>query len=355
MKLAIFLCLVASVAGRPREPQQFGFGPPQQPPLIPPGFEEHLPTEAKNKLISLHFDKDLTFDERRGKIEEVFDNLPREILEKLPLPPGLERLPEEKKEKFRELHLNRGLDWRERHQLVQKAIRELPEHEQRLVEPPRPPMPPFMGQGFQSGPNGKISNGMFPPMGPPPFGPMGFPPHPPPGFELALAPTIYKQLMVVHQNPTLSVEEKKQQVDRIMSMVPQDQLDRLPLPPNFDRLDSENVQRVRQIMHNFKLDWDTRHQNVKDFISQLPVEQRRLLRPPTPPGFEQLPQEINDQIDAIFMDEKLSPPERHAKIHQIIQKLPEEIRSKLPPPPPFMTPYANQQQEQKEESINDQQ
>jgi hypothetical protein len=82
-----------------------------------------LPTEAKNKLIELHFDKDLTFDERRGKIEEVLDDLPKETLEKLPLPPGLERLPEESKAKFRELHLNRGLDWRERHQLVQEAIK----------------------------------------------------------------------------------------------------------------------------------------------------------------------------------------------------------------------------------------
>jgi hypothetical protein len=52
----------------------------------------------------------------------VLDELPREVLEKLPLPPGLERLPEESKAKFKELHMNRNLSWRERHQLVQKAI-----------------------------------------------------------------------------------------------------------------------------------------------------------------------------------------------------------------------------------------
>jgi hypothetical protein len=250
--------------------------------------------------------------------------------------------------------MNRGLDWRERHMLIHKAIKELPEHEQRLVEPPHPPMLPFMGQGFQSGPNFKFPNGMFPPMGPPPsnFGPDGFPPHPPPGFEFALAPTIYKQLMTVHQNPTLSVEDKKRSIDKIMSMVPQDQLDRLPLPPNFDRLDAENVQRIRQLMHNFQLDWDARHQSVKDFIAQLPMEQRRLLRPQGPPGFDSLPDEVQDQIEILFTNDKLNPHERNIKIHELIQKLPQEVRAKLPPPPPFLAPYATQQQGEKEETTN---
>lgn len=65
----------------------------------------------------------MNFEQRRDKIEEVLDGLPKEILEKLPLPPGLERLPEEKKAKFKELHMNRELNWRERQQLVQQAIK----------------------------------------------------------------------------------------------------------------------------------------------------------------------------------------------------------------------------------------
>lgn len=47
---------------------------------------------------------------------------------------------------------------------------------------------------------------------------------PPPGFEAALSPTIYQQLLTVHQNPNLSVAEKKQKVDQIMQKVPADQL-----------------------------------------------------------------------------------------------------------------------------------
>jgi hypothetical protein len=77
-----------------------------------------------------------------------------------------------------------------------------------------------------------------------------------------------------------------------MANVPQEQLDKLPLPPGFDRLPAESLQRLRTLMHNFKLDWDERHQQVKEFIMQLPREERRLMRPPSPPGFEQLPEEV---------------------------------------------------------------
>ncbi|KAI6190515.1 hypothetical protein M3Y97_00126400 [Aphelenchoides bicaudatus] len=301
--------VIGVVIGRP-QPGPLGFAP-QTPPLIPPGFDEHLPDQAKQRLIQLHFNKDLNFEERRDKIEEVLDGLPKDVLEKLPLPPGLERLPEKSKAKFKELHMNRDISWKERQQLVREAVKELPEDEQRLVEPPRPPM--------------------MPPMGPH----MGFPPHPPPGFETVLSQTIYKQLMAVHSNPQLSVEEKKQQVDKIMANVPQEQLDRLPLPPGFDRLSFENQQRVRQLMHDFKLDWETRHENVKKFIDNLPRSERKMLIPGPPPGFEIVPKETQDQIDELFMNEKLSPAERSYKIHQLIMQLPEEIRSKLPPPPPM--------------------
>jgi hypothetical protein len=39
------------------------------------------------------------------------------------------------------------------------------------------------------------------------------------------------------------------------------------------------------------------------------------------------------------MDDKLSLPEKHAKVNELIQKLPVEVRAKLPPPPPFMFPH----------------
>jgi hypothetical protein len=107
-----------------------------------------------------------------------------------------------------------------------------------------------------------------------------------------LAPTIYKQLLAVHGSQSLTVDEKKTKIDQIMSKVPQDQLDQLPLPMGFDRLSPENQLRVRQLMHNFNVDWEARHESVKQFIRDLPREQRRLMAPPPPPGFENVPEEV---------------------------------------------------------------
>lgn len=110
---------------------------------------------------------------------------------------GLERLPEEKKAKFKELHMNRNISWKERQRLVNEEIKsesnvpfrmqqfhsELPEQEQRLVEPPHMPPPGFMGQGFHGA--------MMPPMGPPPFGHDLFPPRVSLRSRLKIAPSSF--------------------------------------------------------------------------------------------------------------------------------------------------------------------
>lgn len=316
------------------------FAPPTpQTGYWPAGFEELLPEDAKAKLIAAHDDRSLSFDERRDRIESVFDELPREILEKLPLPPGLARLPAEAQEPFRALHVDRSIGWRERQAKVHELIKELPKEQQQLVHPPAPRFPPM-------GPHG---------MPPPPFpfpqaGANFLPPRPPPGFEAVLSPSIFKQLMAVHENVALSVPEKKQRIDHILSLVPQEQLERLPLPPHFERLSPETIQRVRKIMQDFSLDWDARHQKVDEFVRSLPREERRLLRP-TIPGFEALPEEVRDQIDDLFDNQKMHPMERHQKIRQLLESLPEEIRSKIPPPPPvfpFFPPPPPQKAQQNE-------
>jgi hypothetical protein len=53
---------------------------------------------------------------------------------------------------------------------------------------------------------------------------MWFPPMPPPGFESAISPSLYQQLVAIHQDQDLSVAEKKQKVDLVMQKVPADQL-----------------------------------------------------------------------------------------------------------------------------------
>ncbi|CAD5223935.1 unnamed protein product [Bursaphelenchus okinawaensis] len=283
------------------------FGAP--PPHLPPGFDELLPNEAKDRLMELHLNKALSFEERREAIEEVFDQLPLEVLAKLPLPPGLERLPAEHKQKFRELQMDRTMTAADRHNKVKQMVEELPTELQKVVNPPT--TPPMI---------------------------RGFPSRPPPGFEAIVGPSVFKQLVKVHENADLTVPQKKNMIDLIMRQVPRAQLDKLPLPPGFDQLPYESVQRVRSIFTNFEINWDERHRLVMDFVQQLPREQRRLLRPTPPPFVMELPSEVRDQIEDIFDDVSLSPQERFHKMRLIFQSLPAELRAKLPPMPVNMPP-----------------
>ena len=75
--------------------------------------------------------------------------------------------------------------------------------------------------------------------------------------------------------------------------MPAEQRDRLPLPPNFDRLAADVQQKVRGHLSDFSIDWDERHRRIHELIRALPLEQRRLLRPPPPPGFESLPADVS--------------------------------------------------------------
>ncbi|KAH7730596.1 Protein Y75B7AR.1 [Aphelenchoides avenae] len=242
-------------------------------------------------------------------------SLTSDILAKLPMPPGFEKLPEETQKKLRDIHTDTSLNWKERHHKIHKLIESLPLEQRRLL-PPSPP-PPFGS--------------------PPPFGPHGFPPMPPPGFEDVLPKDVYSALVAVHRNQSMTVKQKKQAIDEIMRKVPVEIREKLPLPPGFDRLPAEKLKSIRGILTNNALDFDSRHEKLEEFIKSLPKEERRLIRPPPPPGFENLPQEIKDQIDEI-METALGHHERFEQIRKVIDSLPQEIRSKLPPPPPMLPP-----------------
>lgn len=158
---------------------------------------------------------------------------------------------------------------------------------------------------------------------------MWFPPMPPPGFEDVLAPSVYQQLLKVHQNSDLTVQEKKQQVDKIMQQVPADQLAKLPLPPLMRMLPEETQQRVRSLMHNYQTPWEERHKKVREFVKSLPIEERRLMRPPLPPYVKDLPQEAQNKLKAIHDNDELEPRERFRKFREVIESLPEEVREKI--------------------------
>uniref|UniRef100_A0A914C405 Uncharacterized protein n=1 Tax=Acrobeloides nanus TaxID=290746 RepID=A0A914C405_9BILA len=285
----------------------------RHPPRMPPGFEKALPPDVRQKLKAIHENPNLNFTERHEQIDKIMSSLPDEVLDKLPPPPGFEKLPKEVQDQLKSIRRNKSLNWREKHEKVREFIDSLPEEQRKLLPPPPPP--PFF----------------------PPFGPRGLPPRPPPGFEKVLPSEVYQRLLAVHENTNISVPEKMQKIDEIMKEVPKETLEKLPLPPGFDKLPEDTQKQARAILFNMSISFKERMKALKKFTKSLPKEQRKMVRP-QPPGFENLPQDIREKIDAIFEDDQLDHRQKHEKIRELIDSLPQEIRSKLPPPPPFGMP-----------------
>uniref|UniRef100_A0A0M3IRW9 DUF2795 domain-containing protein n=1 Tax=Ascaris lumbricoides TaxID=6252 RepID=A0A0M3IRW9_ASCLU len=102
----------------------------------------------------------------------------------------------------------------------------------------------------------------------------------PPGFAEVLPSATVAQLRSIHQDETLSWQQKHERIDAIMSSLPAEILDRLPTPPGFNMLPSD-VQAKLKSIHG--LNWQERHTKIREIIeSSLTPEQRRLL-PPSPP------------------------------------------------------------------------
>uniref|UniRef100_A0AC34FZL2 Uncharacterized protein n=1 Tax=Panagrolaimus sp. ES5 TaxID=591445 RepID=A0AC34FZL2_9BILA len=302
-------------------PPKFGefgpFGPRHHrgfPPHPPPEFKEILGEELYNKLDVIHQDKNLTREERFKKMDEFMSSLPSETLAKLPLPPPFRQLPEDVQNKIREIMHNFSIDFKQRMQKVREFIRTLPEEQQKLVPPP----PPFFGGQGHGHRHGFLPRG------------------PPADFKDILPTDKWEQLVELHKNDKLSWKEKKKQINEIMNSIPSETLMKLPLPPHLRKLSAENQQKIREFFADKSLSFDEKFQKTKEFIKSLPEAERKLARPPPPPGFENLPSDVKAKIDAIFENETLGHHERFEKVREIIDALPAEIRAKLPPPPaPF--------------------
>uniref|UniRef100_A0AC34QXE9 Uncharacterized protein n=1 Tax=Panagrolaimus sp. JU765 TaxID=591449 RepID=A0AC34QXE9_9BILA len=68
----------------------------------------------------------------------------------------------------------------------------------------------------------------------------GFPPMPPQLKQILPADTVAK-LEAIHNDNSLGFKEKHEKIDKIMSSLPTDILDKIPPPPGFERL-PEDVQ-----------------------------------------------------------------------------------------------------------------
>lgn len=207
----------------------------------PPSFEPILTQEAKQRLVFIYGDTSLASEDRVSQINAVFDSLPQEVIEQLPLPNEYERLPADVYRRIQYIHTARGFKWAERQQLIRDIVESLPIEQRQLMHTPR------------------IGG-------------------PPPGFELVLAPTVYKQLLTVHHNPTLSKEEKATLITRIMRQVPAEQINQLPLPSGMDQLPIEYQQRLRSLVYDYSVEQPIRSQRVREFVQNLPLEMRPDLR-----------------------------------------------------------------------------
>jgi hypothetical protein len=207
----------------------------------PPVFESVLPEEAKQQLVYIYGDSSLTSEDRVNQINAVFDSLPREVIEQLPLPSEYYRLPADVYNRILYVHTAPGFKWAERQQLIRDIVESLPVEQRQLMHTPR------------------IGG-------------------PPPGFELVLAPTVYKQLLTVHHNPRLTKEEKATLITRIMRQVPTEQINQLPLPSGMNQLPVELQQRLRSLVYDYSVEQPIRAQRVREFVESLPLELRPHLR-----------------------------------------------------------------------------
>lgn len=227
------------------EPQQQQQKPTEQkrefPWPYPPVFESVLPEEAKQRLVYIYGDSTLVSEDRVNQINAVFDSLPQEVIEQLPLPVEYERLPADVYRRISYVHTAPGFKWAERQQLIRDIVESLPAEQRQLMHTP------------------KIGG-------------------PPPGFELVLAPTVYKQLLTIHHNPRLSKEEKAVLITRIMRQVPAEQINKLPLPSGMDQLPAELQQRLRALVYDYSVEQPIRAQRVREFVQSLPIEMRPQLR-----------------------------------------------------------------------------
>ncbi|CAI5453393.1 unnamed protein product [Caenorhabditis angaria] len=129
--ILVLVTLTAAVIARPQPP-------PGMPP-VPPHLAAVLPKATLAELEAVHADSSLSELQKHEKIDQILVNLPDEIHDKIPLPPGFERLSAETQQQFRSLHRDRSLSFQQRHDAIRRVIDSLSPAEKALLPPPPPP------------------------------------------------------------------------------------------------------------------------------------------------------------------------------------------------------------------------
>ncbi|VDN91922.1 unnamed protein product [Brugia pahangi] len=180
-----------------------------------------------------------------------------------------------------------------------------------------------------------------------------FPSEPPFELKSILPPVTFAQLTSIHQNESLTVQQKIMKIDEIINALPENILQQLPLPPVF-RLLPQEIQEMIKITRTAKnLTMQEKWLQMTIIIESLPQEQRIMLQQ-TMPHFplalsseskDILPNEVWNNLVAIYQDINLDKAEKLKKIDGIINALPDTIRQRLPLLSPFQKlPFNIQQQ-----------
>ena len=64
----------------------------------------------------------------------------------------------------------------------------------------------------------------------------------------------------------MTSEEKRSKIDQIMSKVPDELIDRIPLPPGFDQLPKEKQNVAKVIFREKNIDHKVRHCSLQCFV-----------------------------------------------------------------------------------------
>ncbi|KAI1712181.1 hypothetical protein DdX_09725 [Ditylenchus destructor] len=122
---------IVAVLGRPQGPPSGG-----QFPGMPPELESVLPAETVTALKAIHTDPSLNFQQKQEQIDKMMVQLPVEILDKIPTPPGFDQLPEEVRNRIKSINRNKDKAWAEKQTELQQYVQSLPADQKALLMGP---------------------------------------------------------------------------------------------------------------------------------------------------------------------------------------------------------------------------
>ncbi|VDM99530.1 unnamed protein product [Thelazia callipaeda] len=102
---------------------------PSAPPLE---FQSILPVETFAQLTAIHQNQSLTIPQKIAKIDAVMNELPRDILQRLPLPPIYRTLPKNIQALIKNIQLAENISIHEKWRKIKNIIQSLPEDQRRM-------------------------------------------------------------------------------------------------------------------------------------------------------------------------------------------------------------------------------